>query len=596
MVMKSSGKTTVRLFKKHLVRLITIIAIVLVSVSFMSGLGEVENRIKIAINNYYKEQNVSDIYIKSASAFTLQDINYFYEKFGEENVQTSFCYESEDKNGKITRIYSYNLKNAAINKLQLVDGQMPSSPLEILAERQTDIYAKYSVGDKVSVCSSIDGIETEYIVSGIVINPLALSKTDETSFMAPDRSICGILYLNNTIPIINDIHVTLQNRHIFQSLSSGYKNKINGIKKEIYSHFEDNTVSILSLYENRGIYSIISYAEKVGLIGIIFVIFFMLITLLVVHSNISRLLDEERGQIACLKTLGYSDGKIIGKYILFALFGTVIGGVGALPIGLILTSIIYSSFNMQYAMPAFPGISNLWYYLGTFAIIIAAILFLSIFTGKKTVRQKPVTLLTPKAPKSGKKTILEHIGIIWNKLSFKYKSTLRNVLLFKSRFIMTVLSIIGSTVLVLAGFGLMDCSFKTSGTDAIIAISAALIVFSGMLCALVIYNLTNINVSERNREIATLMVLGYHDNEVTGYIFREIYIMSFIGAVIGIPVGLGFLYFVFNFVNFGAISDINWWTWIVAPAVTMLFSFLSTLLLRRKIINTDMNASLKILE
>ena len=117
-----------------------------------------------------------------------------------------------------------------------------------------------------------------------------------------------------------------------------------------------------------------------------------------------------------------------------------------------------------------------------------------------------------------------------------------------------------------------------------------------MLCGLVIYNLTNINVSERNREIATLMVLGYSDSEVSWYIFREIHIMSFIGAVLGVPIGLAFLTFVFHLINFGSIGEINWWTWILAPAVTMLFSVLSTLLLRRKIVKTDMNSSLKILE
>ena len=65
MVMKAFGKTTFRLFKKHLVRLITIIAIVTVSIGVVSGIGEVENRIKLAITDYYKEQNVSDFIIKS---------------------------------------------------------------------------------------------------------------------------------------------------------------------------------------------------------------------------------------------------------------------------------------------------------------------------------------------------------------------------------------------------------------------------------------------------------------------------------------------------------------------------------------------------
>ena len=144
--------------------------------------------------------------------------------------------------------------------------------------------------------------------------------------------------------------------------------------------------------------------------------------------------------------------------------------------------------------------------------------------------------------------------------------------------------------------GLMDCALKTDNATSLLAIAMAVIVFSAALCALVIYNLTNINVSERNREIATLMVLGYHSGEVTGYIFREIYIMSAIGAVLGVPLGVGFVEFVFGLIDFGALADINWWTYLLTPLITMLFSWLSTKLLRRKITKTDMNASLKTLE
>ena len=117
-----------------------------------------------------------------------------------------------------------------------------------------------------------------------------------------------------------------------------------------------------------------------------------------------------------------------------------------------------------------------------------------------------------------------------------------------------------------------------------------------MLCALVIYNITNINISERKREIATLMVLGYHNKEVTGYIFREVYIMSCIGAILGLPLGVGFVEFVFGLIDFGKLADINWWTYIIAPIVTIIFSIISTYLLYRKITRTDMNASLKTLE
>ena len=169
-------------------------------------------------------------------------------------------------------------------------------------------------------------------------------------------------------------------------------------------------------------------------------------------------------------------------------------------------------------------------------------------------------------------------------------------MLFKSRFLMTVVSVIGSTVLVFAGMGLLDCARLRENAFAISAVAILVLVFSAVLCALVVYNLTNINVSERKREIATLMVLGYHDKEVTGYIYREIYIMSLIGALLGVPLGVAFLDIVLGLIDFGTLSDINWWTYVLTPLLTMSFSFISTRLLRKKIVKTDMNASLKSLE
>ena len=288
---------------------------------------------------------------------------------------------------------------------------------------------------------------------------------------------------------------------------------------------------------------------------------------------------------------------MIRPYLWFVGLAVGIGGLIAFGVGIGFTSIIYHAFNIQYVMPPMPIHIRPFSYILLFLLVFISTFVLTWISSFKIANQKPATLLTPKAPKKGKKVILERIPFVWNRFSFKYKSTIRNVLLFKSRFFMTVLSIIGSTVLVLSGFGILDCSLaKDSGASSLEVIAVALILFSAVLCALVIYNLTNINVSERTREIATLMVLGYKDNEVTGYIFREIYIMSFIGAILGVPAGYGFLHFLFYLIEFGSIAEIKWYTWLIAPALTMLFSLLSTALLYKKIVTTDMNGSLKMLE
>ena len=113
---------------------------------------------------------------------------------------------------------------------------------------------------------------------------------------------------------------------------------------------------------------------------------------------------------------------------------------------------------------------------------------------------------------------------------------------------------------------------------------------------MVIYPLTNINLSERNRELATLMVLGYHDKEVSGYIYREIYIDTVIGILFGYPLAALLIGVVFNMIGLGTLGGVSWFMWLIAPFVILLFTFLVTILLSRKIVKIDMNESLKAVE
>jgi len=601
--MKVFTKSAFRLFSQHIVRLITIVAIVAVSVGVSSGIAEVKNRITVAENGFYEERNVSDLYLKSTRILTLpngsaipmgfnkNEMDYLAETYGEENVRKGFYYETKNDDGEIMRVCTLDFENERVNKFKLLSGRLPENGDEILSERSTTQIKGYAVGDKVTVQGR------ECTVCGVVENPLMQITRNEPSLVYEDEELTYTVYFHNkNLPLCNDVYVTFADRDLFDGFSREYEKTVDEHKAQIVEALGEDNVTVLTLYENIGIYSMISYADKVGIISIVFVIFFLLVTLLVVYSNMSRLFTEERPKIACLKTLGYSDNRIIQRYVLFVSLCTVIGGAIGLPIGLGLTWLLYVAFNQQYAMPPFPGVTSMWYYALIFVVVFVPMLLLTYFTGRATVREKPVQLLTHKTPKSGKKVFLEHIPALWNKIPFKHKSTLRNTLLFKSRFFMTVISIIGSTVLMFAGLGLMDCAMKQEGAESIVAIALALVAFAATLCALVLYNITNINVSERNREIATLMVLGYHDREVTGYIFREIYIMCAVGAVLGVPFGAAFMRFVFGLIDFGTMGEINWWSWLLAPAATMLFSFLSTILLRKKITRTDMNASLKTLD
>lgn len=589
-MVKTQTKVSKRLYLKHLSRFITIILIVIVSVGFMSGIGEVKNKLIKSNNYYYTEYNLHDINIKNKNGvFNVDDINKLTELYGDNNIEKAICYDTINENNELTRIYYYNLESN-INKLQLQEGSFPTNENEVLVERKTTYIKSYNVGDKLYHNGK------EYTVSGIVFNALYTYVVEEPSYIDLNKHLSYIIYFDlDYIPNPTDIYITFESRDIFNGFNNKYDDLLEKEINKINSILNPNDIHILTLKENTGLAGANFYGDKIEVISIIFVIFFLLVTLLVVYSTMVRLLDEERGQIACQKTLGYKDITIIKKYVIFVFIATIIGAILAIGVGDLLTRLIYSGMNAHYLTAPYTMRTNNYYYLGVCGIVTIATTVLTLITGMKNVNKKPVVLLTQKVAKVGHKTITEHIPFIWNRLSFKHKSTLRNVFLFKSRFFMTVISIIGSSVLVLAGMGLLDNTKVDviGSTSAITLIAIAVIVFSALLSLLVIYNITNINISERNKEIATLMVLGYNKNEVCGYIYREIYTMSFIGAILGIPFGILFLDFAFDMIDFGKVSNINWYTWILAPIITMSFTFLSTLVLRNKILKIDMNESLK---
>ena len=130
------------------------------------------------------------------------------------------------------------------------------------------------------------------------------------------------------------------------------------------------------------------------------------------------------------------------------------------------------------------------------------------------------------------------------------------------------------------------------------------IVFIIILCAallafVVLYNLTNINISERIREIATIKVLGFKGNEVAMYIYRENAVMTFIGAILGLAGGIGLHRIIIksieqSYIMFGFI--ITWQSYVLAVILTFLFSTLVMCVMYRKLINIPMIESLKSIE
>ena len=624
-MVKTYFKVVRRMFRKQLTRLLSLIGVILISVGFVSGIGSPTDMIKDSIENYYKKQNVSDFIIKSQSesgSFSEEEINKIKSHFGEKNVETGMSLDIKTGEKTSLRLYFIDFEKWNINVPELVNGEKIniSDKNQVYAEAKDNKIKGYGIGEKVEINlkEALEAVDPsfEYInvtVKGIVISPLTFGRDGEPSNNNPKdtktpKNIAEINKLDLLENIIycpkevcpflpvGDIYVKIENRNLFNSFSKNYEKYIGEQKEEINNLLGEN-IKIITLDDNYSFKSIISSADKVRGIGNILMIIFLAVTLLVVLSSMMRLMDEERSQIACLKTLGFSSFTIVMKYIFFALVALAVGGGIGFFVGYGVSWLICNIFNYGHVMPPINVIVNPGYFFLSVGIIIIVTLLVTFSIGMKLANNEPAILLRPKVPKSGKRILLEKMPFIWNHLEFKYKSSFRNVLRYKTRFMMMLISIAVSTGLVFAGLALLDiCIYSDFGSPSIIGISIVVVIFAGLLTMVVINTLTTINISERNREIATLMVLGYYDGEICGYIYREIYISAFLGILLGYPTGIGLATLVFKTMEFGKVKDVSWFMWLIVPTIVFACTLLVTLILRPKIVKTNMNESLKAIE
>lgn len=620
-MVKTYFKTVRRMFRHHLIRLFSLIGIILISVGFISGIGSPTDMIRDSMENYYRNQNVSDFIVKSKTgSFSEEQIAAVRSRYGEKHVNTGMSLDIQTGEKRSLRLYFLDFDAWSINVPELVDGEKVTGDGKnlVYAEAADNVIKGYSIGEEVEIdLGAALKLPMEYkitvTVQGIVRSPLTFGKDGEPSYNNPEGTeipdnmgeigkldlLDNILYCPMSVlpvPVKGDLYITAQDRTLFDSFSDDYKAYVEEEKTALAGLLGDDT-EVITLYDNYSFKSILSSADKVRGIGDILMFIFIAVTLLVVLSSMMRLMEEERAQIACLKTLGYSSFSAVMRYVLFALVALVAGGGGGFFVGDGVSWLMCYVFGYGYDMPPISVVVNPGYYFLSTGAILAVTVTAVFALGMRMTGDTPANLLRPKPPKKGKRVLLENIPFIWNRLAFRYKSSLRNVLRYKMRFFMMLVSVAVSAGLVFAGLALLDmCIFDDFGSSAIIGIAIVVVVFAGLLTAVVINTLTTINISERNREIATLMVLGYHDREICGYIYREIYISTFIGILFGYPVGIGLATLVFKTIGFGTVGGVNWFMWLLVPVIVFGFTLLVTLLLRPKIVKTRMNESLKAVE
>lgn len=212
-----------------------------------------------------------------------------------------------------------------------------------------------------------------------------------------------------------------------------------------------------SQHEGAAIYH--ADTERMDALARVFPFMFFLVAALVSLTTMTRMVEDERILIGTYKALGYSTIQIATKYLIYALLAAGIGSV--LGVGVlcqVLPLIIMKAYSVIYAIPLLPPPLPIKADVAVFSagLGIGITLIATICSVLSSLREQPAPLMLPRAPKAGKRILLERIRPLWRRISFSWKVTLRNLFLYKKRLFMTVIGIAGCTALLLVGFGLHD--------------------------------------------------------------------------------------------------------------------------------------------
>ena len=234
------------------------------------------------------------------------------------------------------------------------------------------------------------------------------------------------------------------------------QNKLDDAKDKI-KEIEKPEWYILTRNENQGYVEYLQDSDRIANIGKVFPIVFFVVAALISLTSMTRMVEEQRGQIGTLKALGYNKIQIAGKYIIYALLATVLGSIAGMCVGFnLIPGLILDIYGMMYTIPNNVIEFNTYYAVtGLLAALICTV-GATIYTCTKELLGTPAKLMRPKAPKPGKRVFLERITFIWSKLKFTQKVTVRNIFRYKKRFLMTIIGVMGCTSLIVAGFALRD--------------------------------------------------------------------------------------------------------------------------------------------
>ena len=470
--------------KDNYKRFLSLICMAFLGVGFYVGIQSSSPDMLKTLDNFYDENNVYDISVISNVGLTEDDLLKLSKIKNVElaiNIQEKDTYLEIEENNYVVKLIEYN---SQMNNVYIKDGRLPKNNNEVSVDNALLENNNLKLGDNIT----IDG--KKYSIVGNVISPLYFSAERPNSNLGSGKVDYYIYVYNGSLDLeaYSNIYITVKGAKKYLTNSDSYKKLINNVKKDIdlikdkqqdirYDELYSDIIETSEMYgisideskfikpkwyiydrlDNTSYKELINASDNLKKIGNIFPIIFFAISVLVSLISMMRMIEEDRVENGTLKSLGYNSFHITLKYVIYSLLATTIGSsVGAIFGSYMIPNVIWNIYKKIFFIPKFIYLLKSDYNALGLWICILCICGTSIIVCIKNLREVPANLMRPKAPKSGKKILLERINFIWKKLKFSDKITIRNIFRYKSRVITTILGIAGCTALILAGFGLKD--------------------------------------------------------------------------------------------------------------------------------------------
>lgn len=306
----------------------------------------------------------------------------------------------------------------------------------------------FKVGDSISL--AYKGIEMKGTVKGLVKSGEQLICVRDSSQLMPDYSTFGFAYIS---PVMYE-----------KALGRGYYPQINVISSMDKKTFADtadealgNTALILTKDESASYSNAHSEAEEGQTMGSILPTLFLLIAVLTMVTTMHRLTAKEKTQIGTLKALGFKNRRILRHYTSYAFMISIIGSAAGGALGVLICWVVMNPNGMMgtyFDMPEWKLCVPDFCYIILVGIIVLLTLigFLSV---RKMLEGTAADALRPYSPKKMKPMLIERARL-FHRLSFGTRWNLRDVVRHRSRTAMSLIGIVGCTLLIVGSFGMRD--------------------------------------------------------------------------------------------------------------------------------------------